>query len=309
MGKLRRLVVLVPLFALGCSDGAAGPVDPGGDASDGSTDVALFETEEPTTPDQAPDAAPTTSDAPDALTIGGKARVTATALNLRSGAGTSNSILLTMPCGSLVSVVGGPQTGWWNVTYSGTTGWASGTYLVPEAAFDASVCAGATGDAGAPETGPTTAAVADILARAKSGVGYSYYWGHGSWGTDGKNAGSCSGSCPSCTHSGAYGADCSGYVAKCWQIPSPSPITTDLHPYSTYNFFNDTTHWSKVDRKSVQPMDALVYNANGAGHILLFESGADPWGSIWTYEARGCSYGIVHNLRTAGSQYIAIRRE
>jgi hypothetical protein len=42
---------------------------------------------------------------------------------------------------------------------------------------------------------------------------------------------------------------------------------------------------------------------------MLFESGADPWGSIWTYEARGCSTGVVHNLRVAPAQYIAIRRE
>jgi hypothetical protein len=235
--------------------------------------------------------------------------VTANSLNLRSGAGTSNSILLAMPCGSLVSVVGGPQSGWWNVRYSGTTGWASGTYLVPDASFDASVCAGGTtGDAGTTTT-TTPAAVADILARAKSGVGFSYYWGHGSWGAAGASPGTCSGNCPSCTHTGQYGADCSGFVAKCWQVPTPSPVTTDLHPYSTYNFYNSTTHWSKIDRATIQPADALVYNANGSGHIMLFESGSDPWGSIWTYEARGCSYGIVHNLRTAGTQYIAIRRE
>lgn len=89
----------------------------------------------------------------------------------------------------------------------------------------------------------------------------------------------------------------------------PSLLTTDLHPYSTVNFFNDATHGSKVDRATLRPADALVYNANGAGHIMLFESGTDPWGSIWTYEARGCSTGVSHNLRVASSQFIAIRRE
>ena len=140
-------------------------------------------------------------------------------------------------------------------------------------------------------------------------MGYSYYWGHGSWGTDGRNHGSCSGSCPSCTHTGSYGADCSGFVAKVWQIPSASPVTTDRHPYSTYNFVNSTTHWSRVARTAVRPGDALTYNTNGAGHIVLFESGSDPWGSVWTYEARGCATGIVHNLRTVGSNYVGIRRE
>lgn len=34
----------------------------------------------------------------------------------------------------------------------------------------------------------------------------------------------------------------------------------------------------------------------------------DPWGSMVTYEARGCSYGIVHNWRTCSSDYVAARR-
>jgi uncharacterized protein YraI len=256
------------------------------------------------TPDDSPDAAPAESDAATGIAIGGTARVTATALNLRSGAGTGNPVLTTMPCGSQVKIVGGPTSGWWNVTYMTTTGWASGLYLVAESAFDPAVCSGdAGGDAG------MSADVATIFARAKSAVGYSYFWGHGSWKGDGTDLGSCSGTCGNCTHSGQYGADCSGFVAKVWQVPSASPITTDLHPYSTYNFFNQTTHWSQVPRANIKPADALVYNANGAGHIMLFESGSDPWGSIWTYEARGCSTGIVHNLRVAASTFVAIRRE
>ena len=151
--------------------------------------------------------------------------------------------------------------------------------------------------------------VVDIFARAKPAVGYSYYWGHGSWRADAQQLGACMGSCPQCTHSGSYGADCSGFVAKCWQTPTPSPITTDLHPYSTYNFRYQTTHWSPVPRAQIHPGDALVYNENGAGHIVLFESGADPWGNVWVYEARGCSWGIVHDLRAFSSSFITIRRE
>src|SRR5262249_45829804 len=97
--------------------------------------------------------------------------------------------------------------------------------------------------------------------------------------------------------------------AKCWQIPSTSQLTTDLHPYSTYNFYNETTHWSQVPRSSLKPVDALVHNANGSGHIVLFESGSDPWGSLWLYEPRGCATGGVHDLRTVTSDFIAIRRE
>ena len=59
-----------------------------------------------------------------------------------------------------------------------------------------------------------------ILALAKQVPGYSYYWGHGSYRSDGTLVGSCSGSCPSCTHTGTYGADCSGMVAKAWLVPA-----------------------------------------------------------------------------------------
>ena len=94
-----------------------------------------------------------------------------------------------------------------------------------------------------------------------------------------------------------------------WRSSLASPVTADRHPYSTYDFVNRTTHWSRVNRTTLRPGDALTYNTNGAGHMVLFESGADPWGNLWLFEARGCSTGIVHNLRTVGTNYIAIRRE
>ncbi len=56
------------------------------------------------------------------------ARTTAN-LNLRSGPGTQYSILLVMPLGSIVTLVAGPTDGWYQVDYSGTTGWASASYL------------------------------------------------------------------------------------------------------------------------------------------------------------------------------------
>jgi len=44
------------------------------------------------------------------------------------------------------------------------------------------------------------------------------------------------------------------------------------------------------------------------GKQSLYEKD-DPWGSMWTFEARGCAYGIVHNIRTAASIFSAIRRD
>ncbi len=150
----------------------------------------------------------------------------------------------------------------------------------------------------------------EILDRARPAVGYSYYWGHGCWREDGQEKGSCSGSCPNCSHTGHYGADCSGFVAKVWQVPSASDVTEDLHPYSTRDFRYSETHWTRIDRGELLPADALVYrnSANTAGHVVLYESG-DGWGSMWLYEARGCSYGIVHDERSLSSSYVAIRRE
>jgi hypothetical protein len=147
-----------------------------------------------------------------------------------------------------------------------------------------------------------------IIARAADAKGYSYWWGHGRWRSDGKSHGSCSGSCPSCTHHGSYGADCSGLVCKAWAVPSPIAITTDAHPYSTYNLKNESQHWSNISKGSVKKADALVYNTNGHGHTFLFEKG-DPWGSAWVYECSGCSIGCLHHVRGISSKYAARRRD
>lgn len=148
--------------------------------------------------------------------------------------------------------------------------------------------------------------VTDAINLAKSGVGFSYWWGGGCWKAGGTK-GSCSGSCPSCSHSGSWGADCSGYVAKAWQVPKTSDISTCSHPYSTDNFYNEEREWKTIPRSQAKRGDALVYRKNGAGHIFLVDSG-DPWGTMKAYEAKGCSYGIVYNSRTASSDYKAIRR-
>jgi len=91
-------------------------------------------------------------------------------------------------------------------------------------------------------------------------------------------------------------------------VPSASPITLDAHPFSTANFYNDQVYWTQIPRSTIQPADALVHRTATEGHIALFESGSDPFGAVWLYEARGCATGVVHDLRTVDSSYIAIRR-
>jgi hypothetical protein len=148
----------------------------------------------------------------------------------------------------------------------------------------------------------------EIIARGKGVVGFSYWWGHGRWSTASVAKGSCSGSCPSCSHSGSYGADCSGFVAKAWQVPSAIAVTTDSHPYSTYNFYYESQHWSNISRGSTKKADSMVYRTSSGGHIFLFESG-DPWGWMTAIECKSCSGGCVRGGRSASSAYVARRRD
>lgn len=240
-----------------------------------------------------------------AYPVGTTLRTTAN-LNLRTGPSTRNSVILVMPNGSTVTTLqSSPQDGWYNVRFNGHNGWAYGGYL--------RLVSTPSGSGGSGSGSSSSTALENAMARARAGVGFSYWWGHGRWSMSGPTSstrGACSGSCPSCSHSGSYGADCSGYVAKIWAVPSSNnDVSEDSHPYSTYHFVNSTGggQWSTISRSSLRRGDAMVYNTNGAGHMFLYESG-DPWGSMWTYEARGCSYGIVHNLRTASTSYRAIRR-
>lgn len=231
-----------------------------------------------------------------AVPVGSTLKATAN-VNLRTGPSTGYAVLRVIPTGASVVTVGvtSPTNGFYKVKHNGQIGWSHGGYYKLVST---------------PSTGTSTPRD-EAITRAKSGVGFSYWWGHGRWlasGATSSNKGYCSGSCPSCSHSGSYGADCSGYIAKIWRIPSSNDtLSNDSHPYSTWNFVNETTAWHGVSRSNIKKADAMVYNSGGAGHMFLFESGSG-WGSMWAYEAKGCSYGIVKNLRTATSAYKAIAR-
>ena len=53
---------------------------------------------------------------------------TNTAVNLRSGPGTSNSVIATLPAGTTM-ICGGQSNGWYKVVYNGTVGYVSGDYV------------------------------------------------------------------------------------------------------------------------------------------------------------------------------------
>ena len=102
---------------------------------------------------------------------------TTTNVNLRKGPSTGNSILHVIPEGSSVTLMDAtPQNGFYKVKHNGTIGWSFGKYYVV-------VDTGTT-----TPTDPGSDAQAAAVERAKQGVGFSYWWGHGRWLPEGPSA-------------------------------------------------------------------------------------------------------------------------
>jgi len=97
-------------------------------------------TPEPATPTPEPPT-PTPTPASDALQVGSKATVNAEAgLRVRSGPGTNFDLVITLPYGMVVDVVGGPERAdsytWWQIEFSTPEGqkqqgWVAGDFLDP----------------------------------------------------------------------------------------------------------------------------------------------------------------------------------
>jgi hypothetical protein len=257
-----------------------GPPDAGADAGDDAGQDAG------TDQDGGQDAGVVTG-----IVAGDELRAT-TDVNLRSGPGTSNAVILVIPNTGVSKALAAESGGWVQVDYAARTGYAASRYqeVVP---------AGSGADLGS-----------TFIARGSQSVGFNYWWGGGAWSSDATAApgGTCTGTCPSCTHTGTLGSDCSGMVAKAWIVPASNwDYSVDTHPYTTYNFYNDTTDWQAIDRGSLAHGDAMVYRIGSSGHVFLFDSG-DPWGNILAVECKGCAIGCVHDYRTASTDYKAIRR-
>jgi hypothetical protein len=124
----------------------------------------------------------------------------------------------------------------------------------------------------------------DIINYAATAIGSPYVWGGGNWDPNDRSFG---------------GADCSGFVGKCWALTRWTPYRVSLHPYGTVHYIETPgPYWTEVDRADLIYGDAIVYRYDDGGHIYLYLSG-DGWGEHEVYEARGTAYGIVHRWRTA----------
>ncbi len=271
------------------------PAAEGDVGDDGEPDSALV----------AADDGPNVGTTHEALTANGQMRTTAN-VNFRKGAGTSFAVISVIPAGSEVTLIdAAPSNGFLHIDWNGAQGWSSASYLQASAPSGGS--SGGTGTGTVDLNG--AASPDNAIARASLAMGFSYYWGGGAWlpaGPTASTKGSCSGSCPSCSHSGQYGADCSGLVAKAWQY-GDKDLATNSHPYSTVDLVGSSSKWSTVSKGSLAKGDALVYNSSGHGHTVIWEKG-DGWGSSTVYECKGCSYGCVHDTRTFTSNYKGIRR-
>jgi hypothetical protein len=164
---------------------------------------------------------------------------------------------------------------------------------------------------------PPEEPVQNLLCRGTSAEGFSYWWGGECWCAAGctpdlascapgactANAGSTG--CPDCTHTGTYGADCSGFVSKAWQVPDPHAVDAcHVDRYVASSFTADHAYWDVVSMDSLQPGDAVASDS----HVILVIGYEDNAGEHEVVEAKGCSYGIVRQSRTFASQYSGARR-
>nr|ASV46925.1 invasion associated secreted endopeptidase [uncultured bacterium] len=239
-----------------------------------------------------------------------------TDVNLRRGPSTEHAVVLVIPDGARVQQVSACSTDEWvEVVYADRRGWAHGDYLSvptqPDETEEPDTAPDASAPVGGPDAGTTTTPKPTrrdaAISRAASGVGFSYWWGGSTWDPKNRSStaiGSCTGSCPNCTHSGTYGADCSGYAAKVWQVPTGNTsLTTRNHPYVSGAWMNSTSYWTTVKRDTVRKADAFATE----GHIFIYVS-RTSWNALKAYEAKGCSYGIVHNVRSVSTAYVASSR-
>src|SRR5262249_15155492 len=120
--------------------------------------------------------------------------------------------------------------------------------LLPVAIL-AATAAGTAGGSPAPMTRDA------ILSNATTVVGFRHWWG----GRQGRPGSRDKGKCGpwsghrrwlECNRYGSWGADCSGFAGKAWQVPSPIALTTASHPYVASNWTHSATYWTVISRGS-----------------------------------------------------------
>ena len=121
--------------------------------------------------------------------VGKIATVTASALNIRAGAGTNYSVINKVYSGNTVKVVEANSNGWYKVQLSsGVTGWCDGTYLSNFREGSLSSSGSSNSSSSSSSSQSQSQSVQSVINIAKSKLGSPYVWG-----AEGPNTFDCSG--------------------------------------------------------------------------------------------------------------------
>lgn len=175
----------------------------------------------------------------------GKVDADGSPLRMRATAGTSGSVVCSIPDGSTVTLLG-TSNGWYKVTYNGKTGYSSGDYIIPVSTSGSS----STNASSTPIKNQGTNAESNssagsaIVACAKKYLGVPYVYG---------------GSSPS-------GFDCSGFTQYVMKQCGYSIYRT-----ASTQFKNNGT---AVSRENLQPGDLVFFRSPGstyaATHVGIY---------------------------------------
>lgn len=188
-------------------------------------------------------------------------------LNLRTGAGTDNDVILTIPKGTEVSITGDP---WYPVTVSGKSGWVSGKYLDLD------------GVPVTPTQTPHERYVAKLMPLTERMLGLWYHYGENF--TQEPFA--------------AKRGDCSGFVGWTADQCGYRPGDRSLYDYSADQMFDNfrTGKWKAeaIKEGDEQPGDIVFYGTGtNAGHVVVV---------IGKGRVRGASHGYQKTKTDAAAK-------
>jgi hypothetical protein len=184
-----------------------------------------------------------------------KGKVTGNYVNFRSGPSTNYKVIATLKKGTKVDIVG-KTSGWYKISYGGSTGYMSSTYVAVDdgtAAEDPEPVLASVA--------PTNSKGAEIAEYTKQFAGYRYVYG---------------GASPS------GGFDCSGlvyYVYGKFGYSLPHGATSQYNKLSQY-----------VEKKDLQPGDLVFFSNNGFAsitHVGIY------LGNNKFIHAAGTSIGVI----------------
>lgn len=149
-------------------------------------------------------------------------------------------------------------------------------------------------------TTDTVALVAD------SAIGTAFWPGHARWGAPEPRPSVCLPGTPD-WHRGQNGSDGAGLVAKAWQVPSPSGLDDDQHPYGPLQFWLPHLLWHAVERALWRHGDALVHPSLVPGAVQLLDA-LDDWGQAAVWRCADCALGCQHAVVPLGASWQGRRR-